>query len=616
MNISLISIIVKYLENTYNYSIAENAKISYHVLYGMAQNPNNLSPLRHSLAHLLAAAVTKLWPGTKRAIGPAVENGFYYDFEFKKPISNADLPMIEKKMLEILSTWGEFKREEITLPRARELFGNEPYKKELVEEFHEKGEVLTTYTSGSYTDLCAGGHVENARDINSHGFALTKIAGAYWRGSAENPMLTRIYGLAFENKEDLDAHLKMLAEAEKRDHRKLGKELDLFVFSDLVGAGLPLFTPKGTLIRNLLDEYVWKLRKVRGYEQVDIPHLTKKDLYETSGHWQKFGEELFKVSTREGHEFAMKPMNCPHHTQIYKRKNWSYRQLPQRYASTTKVYRDEQTGELSGLTRVRAITQDDAHVFCRFSQVKEEIEKIWDIVDEFYAKTAGFSLDVRLSLHDPKQPEKYLGGKDVWERAENELRSIVSGKGVHATEVAGEAAFYGPKIDFVAHDSLGREWQVATIQLDMNLPERFDLYCINEKSEEERIVMLHAAIMGSLERFLATLIEHYGGAFPLWLSPVQVAVIPVGEAHEEYAKEIVRKLRSADIRAELKASGETLGKRIRATKLEKTPYFLVLGDKEKDADLVMVESRGDGQLGTEKIDAFIQKLVAKIIEKK
>ncbi|MBI1999063.1 MAG: threonine--tRNA ligase [Parcubacteria group bacterium] len=381
-----------------------------------------------------------------------------------------------------------------------------------------------------------------------------------------------------------------------RDHRELGRELELFTFSDLVGAGLPLWTPKGTLMRNLLDDFVWELRKKRGYEQVDIPHLTKKDLYETSGHWEKFGEELFHVTSREGHEFALKPMNCPHHTQIYAMRPRSYRELPVRYANTTKVYRDEQTGELGGLVRVRSITQDDAHVFCRREQFAKEIAAIWDIVEEFYG-AFGFPLAPRLSLHDPEHMEKYLGEQALWEEMADSLRDIARGRGVRLHEQFGEAAFYGPKIDFVTTDSIGREWQVATIQLDMNLPERFDLACINENGERERIIMIHAAIMGSLERFMAILIEHYAGAFPFWLSPVQVAVVPVGEAHRGHAERIRATLAEAGVRAKAYSDDETLSKRIREIKTQKIPYFLVIGDKEAAAGCATLESRDAGTLG-------------------
>jgi threonyl-tRNA synthetase len=408
-------------------------------------------------------------------------------------------------------------------------------------------------------------------------------------------MLTRIYGLAFASKESLDQYLMMKEEAEKRDHRKLGKELDLFVFSDLVGGGLPLWTPAGTLLRDLLDGFVWSLRAMRGYERVDIPHLAKKDLYETSGHWDKYKDDLFKITTREGHTFVLKPMNCPHHTQIYNRKQWSYRELPQRYATTTKVYRDEQSGELAGLTRVRAITQDDAHVFCREGQVKEEMAKIWDIINEFYG-AFGFKLTPRLSLHDPKNASAYLGSAEMWQKTEQELRELVKDKGVEAAEALGEAAFYGPKIDFMSSDSLGRTWQVATIQLDMNMPERFDLTCINEKGEKERVVMIHAAIMGSIERFLAVLIEHLGGHFPTWLAPIQLAVLPVANVHEDYAKKVVEGLAQAGMRVKLYDAGETLGKRIREVKTSKLPYFLVIGDKEQESNTLSVEHRsGDKQ---------------------
>jgi len=428
-------------------------------------------------------------------------------------------------------------------------------------------------------------------------------------------MLTRIYGLAFENKEELDAYLKQREEAEKRDHKKLGKELDLFTFSDLVGAGLPLFTPNGTILRDLLDGFVWELRKAAGYVKVDIPHITKKELYETSGHWEKFKDDLFKINTREEHVFAMKPMNCPHHTQIYNRKQWSYKELPQAYAETTKVYRDEQTGELGGLSRVRSITQDDAHVFCRLNQSGEEMRKIYKIVKTFYG-SFGFILKPRLSLHDPKNMQAYLGTEEVWQNSENALRKIIEENGEKAIEALGEAAFYGPKIDFLAKDAIGRDHQVATIQLDMNMPERFNLYCINEKGEQERIVMVHAAIMGSIERFLAVLIEHLAGNFPLWLSPVQVKVIPVRENHNEYAKEIFNLLKENNIRVELDDEEANLGGKVRDAKNNKLPYWIVIGDKEIEANKVTLESRDAGQLGQMSKEELLSKFLEEIKNKK
>lgn len=389
----------------------------------------------------------------------------------------------------------------------------------------------------------------------------------------------------------------------ERDHRTIGKELDLFTFSDLVGSGLPLWTPRGTIIRQELDQFIWEMRSARGYERVTIPHITKKELYEKSGHWQKFADELFKITSREGREYAMKPMNCPHHTQIFDRKPHSYREMPQRYAETTMVYRDEQSGELGGLTRVLSITQDDAHVFCRSGQVKEEFLKIWDIVDTFY-KTFGFTLRVRLSFRDPATPEKYLGTPEIWDKAEAELRAIAEERDADAFDGLGEAALYGPKLDFMAKNVAGREWQVATIQLDMNIPERFDLTCINEKGEKERIVMIHAAIAGSLERCIAVLLEHYDGALPLWLSPVQVAVLPVSEKHAAYAQSVLEQLKTSGIRAELLAD-DPLGKRIRGIKLEKIPCFIVVGDKEVEDDTVTVESNRDGEKATIPLQDFI-----------
>ncbi len=583
------------------------------MLSPMSEN-EHLSHIRHSLAHLLAAAILELYPDTKLTLGPAVDNGFYYDCEFTTPPSETDLSKIENKMREIVKSWKGFEGQEVTPAEARKRFAGNPYKLELIDSIEQKSEKITLYTSGAFTDLCRGGHTDDAKEMRNAGWKLDRIAGAYWRGDEKNKMLTRIYGLAFTTKEELEAYTKQREEAEKRDHKKLGKELDLFTFSDLVGAGLPLWTPKGTMLRNTLDDFVWELRKKEGYQKVEIPHITKKDLYEKSGHWQKFKDELFRINTREKHEFAMKPMNCPHHTQIYARKAWSYRELPQRYANTTMVYRDEQTGELSGLSRVRAITQDDAHVFCRPDQVKEEMGKIWNIIETFYG-AVGFTLTPRLSLHDPKQMEKYLGTPETWEKSEGELRALVQEKEATAIEALGEAAFYGPKVDFMAKDSLGREWQVATIQLDMNMPERFLLEYTTEKGEKDRVVMIHAAIMGSIERYLSIIIEHFAGALPLWLSPVQVKILPVGEKFMDYAKSVHETLVGVGIRSELDMSNETLGKKVRSAKVEKVPYFIVVGEKEMTDKTVTLESRAGGK-DTLPLTDISSRLLKEITDKK
>lgn len=570
---------------------------------------------RHSLAHLLAAAVLELYPDAKNTIGPAIDNGFYYDFEFSTPISDENLKEIEKKMKKILPTWKGFEKKEVSANEARDHFKNNPYKLELIDEIVAKGEPLTLYTSGKFVDLCRGGHTENMSEIGEDSWRLSRVAGAYWRGDEKNKMLTRIYGLAFDTKDELKAYDIKIEEAKKRDHRKIGQEMDLFTFSPLVGPGLPLWTPRGTTIRHELDNFVWELRKAKGYERVTIPHITKKDLYETSGHWAKFQNELFKVSTREGKEYAMKPMNCPHHTQIFNHLQRSYKEMPQRYAETTMVYRDEQSGELGGLTRVLSITQDDSHVFCRANQIKDEFFAIWDMVDTFY-KTFGFTLRVRLSFRDPSTPEKYLGDDNVWNEAQKTLKEIAEERGADYFEAEGEAALYGPKIDFMAMDSLGREHQVATVQLDMNLPERFNLFCINEKGEKERIVMLHCAVMGSIERFSAVLIEHTGGNFPLWLSPTQVKILPIGEAHQDYANNIFERLKLENIRVELDSTNESLGKKIRNAKTEKVPYILVLGDKEVSENKITLESRDSGNLGQLSLDELTSKLNSEIKGKK
>ncbi len=585
----------------------------------MSMNQENLSNKRHSLAHLLAAAVMQLYPESKRTIGPAIDDGFYFDFEFSKPIIESDLEKIEAKMREILPTWSTFERSELTADEAKAEYPGNQYKHELIEEFTKDGEKVSFYKSGDYWDLCRGGHVDNMSEIDPGSFKLTRLAGAYWRGDENNKMLTRIYGLAFDTKEELEAHLAMLEEASKRDHKKIGQQLDLFVFSDLVGGGLPLWTPKGTLLRNLLDNFVWELRSKHGYQKTEIPHITKKDLYETSGHWDKFKDELFRITTREGHEFAMKPMNCPHHTQIYNRKKWSYRELPQSYATTTMCYRDEQSGELAGLSRVRAFTQDDAHVFCRMSQSKEEFMKVWDMVHGFYG-AFGFELKVRLSMRDPENPDAYLGKPEQWETAQQLLREIAAEKKTETFEGVGEAAFYGPKLDFMAKDAIGRQHQVATIQFDFNMPERFDLFCINEQGEQERIVMVHAAIMGSIERFLSVYIEHCAGNFPVWLAPVQAVVLPISDdKHGKFAQEaVIDKLRELipGIRIELDNRSESVGKRIREAATQKIPYLLVVGDKEMESLSVAVRGRGDQDLGVQPIEAFANLLKEEIQNKK
>jgi threonyl-tRNA synthetase len=555
----------------------------------------HVDEIRHSLAHLLAATVVEMYPGAKNAIGPAIEDGFYQDFETPSPITDEDLPKIEARMREILKTWGEFQRREVDVEEARKQFAWNPYKLELIEDFAKSSKQLTFYTSGDFVDLCRGGHVKDAKEINPESFKLTKVSGAYWRGDQNRQQLQRIYGLAFETPKELRAHLTMLEEAKKRDHRKLGQELDLFVFSDLIGPGLPLFTPRGTVLRRQLDNFVQEMRDEYDYQEVYIPHITKKDAYIASGHWKKFEHELFRITTREGHEFAMKPMNCPHHTQLFAARSRSYKELPIRYRETTTCYRDEQTGELSGLSRLRAFTQDDAHVFARTSQVEEEALKIWDIIDRFYG-AFGFELTVRFSTHDPQNTEGYSGEPEKWASTESQLLAIIKSKvGDNYIDGVGEAAFYGPKIDFMANDAIGREHQVATIQLDFNQPEGFDLVCVNEEGERERILMVHAAIMGSIDRFLSVYIEHSAGKFPVWLAPEQIRVVTVNqeEATVAFATELVAKAKRLGLRAVLDNDNESVGKKIRAAELMKVPYTIVVGQKEIETGELVPRIRKD-----------------------
>lgn len=552
---------------------------------------NEISKKRHTLAHLLAAAVLEHYPDTKLTLGPAIDTGFYYDMEFSKPLTDADLPKIEKTMKKLLSEWKEFTHKEVSVDEAREIFVKNPYKLELIEEIAEKGEKITLYTCGRFTDLCRGGHSGNpAEEIDAESFKLDKIAGAYWRGDEKNKMLTRIYGLAFENKGELDAHMEMLAQAKGRDHRKLGKELDLFTFSDLVGPGLPLFTPKGTILRDLIVDKIQGIQKRFGYQKVTIPHITKKELYETSGHWTKFSDELFKVKGMSNVEFVMKPMNCPHHTQIYASKPRSYKDLPLRYMETGVVYRDEQAGELLGLARVRAISQDDGHLFVRPDQIEEEITNIVSIIKEFYTslgmwKEGGFW--VSLSVRDPKTPEKYLGEPELWDESENILENIAKKNNLPYKRVEGEAAFYGPKLDFMFFDALGRERQLGTAQLDFNMPKRFGLEYTDKDGLKKTPAMIHRAVAGSLERFLAIAIEHFNGQFPFWLSPIQVALVPIKDNHETFAREVHEKMTENGIRAEFMTAG--LGKSVREAKSQKIPYTMVIGDKEIESNKFKLE---------------------------
>lgn len=577
---------------------------------------DQLFRIRHSAAHLMAAAVLKLYPGAKLGTGPATEEGFFYDIQTDKPLTVKDLAAIETEMRALVDSKHAFSCTMLSVDDAlaRAQKAGQPYKAKLIEQLKAEGNKEVSYyaTGDVFEDLCEGPHVENASEVGA--FKLLSVAGAYWKGDETNPQMNRIYGTAFATQAELDEFLTMRDEAKKRDHKKLGVELDLFTWSDLVGPGLPLFTPRGTAMIEVLDNFVWQLRKERGYVRVEIPHITKKALYEKSGHWDKFKDELFKITSREGHEFALKPMNCPHHTQIFARRPHSYRELPVRYANTTTCYRDEQTGELAGLVRTRAFTQDDAHVFARSSQVRGEVSAIWEIIEEFYG-AVGFTPRVRLSLSDPKHPEKYLGSRDVWDQAESEMRAVAHAKKVEPEEVIGEAAFYGPKLDFLAKDSLGRETQVATIQLDMQQPERFNLNCIDESGKKERVVMIHAAIMGSIGRYLAIMIEHFNGAFPVWMAPVQVSVVPVGEEQQEAALALAKQLDEAGVRAEVHTAGQTLGKRIRQAETMKVPYVAVLGAKEQAAGTVSVRRHGKGDLGALKVDAFVTQVTTENREK-
>lgn len=588
----------------------------------------SIETIRHSAAHLMAAAIKRLIPEAKFGVGPVVENGFYYDIDIGRAVTPEDLKQIKDTMIKIFKENPEFERQEMPIDEAIALFEKmgQPYKVELLRDLKTRGttavsadeagdldpsnvSTVSVYTTGDFTDLCRGPHVEKAKDIGT-AWKLNKIAGAYWRGKSENPQMQRIYGLCFSTKEELAEYETMMVEAEKRDHRKLGTELDLFTFSQLVGSGLPLFTAKGAMMRQLLTDFIWDLMKPYGYERVWIPHIAKTDLYKTSGHWDKFEDDLFHVSSKKTDDaFVLKPMNCPHHTQIYAGRPRSYRDLPIRMSEVTSVYRDENTGQLAGLTRVRSITQDDAHVFCRPDQVMEEALAIYHIAERFYA---GFGMSfhrIRLSVRDPQHPEKYLGSAEVWENAEQTLKQVMESVGKTVEVGEGEAAFYGPKLDFMTKDAIGREWQLATIQLDFNLPERFELEYTDTDGAKKRPVMVHRAILGSVERFMGVMIEHFAGAFPVWLSPIQVRVLSVAERHAEYAQTLVRELQAAGLRVECDDSNESVGKKIRNAEGSKVPYALVVGDKEASGEALTVRIRGQkDQIELTKAD-FIERVL-------
>lgn len=575
-----------------------------------------LQGLRHSAAHLLAAAVAELWPSAKRTIGPAIDTGFYYDFDFgTTKISETDFPAIEAKMQELVKGWTEFSHREVTTDEALVYFKDNEYKQELINEFAGEGSTLTFYTSGNFTDLCRGGHTEKPSEVLKH-FKLLTIAGAYWRGDEKNKMLTRVYGTAFFAAEDLTTYLTQLEEARKRDHRRLGKELDLFVFSDLVGPGLPLYTPKGALVRRELQKFVNELQQGIGYQEVWTPQVTKADLFKTSGHYDKYKEDMFHVrSNYSEEEFFLKPMNCPMHTQLFASRARSYRDLPLRYSDFANLYRDERPGELSGLTRLRAFSQDDAHCFCREDQIEAEFMNVAKVIAQAIAKF-GMTYWVRLSLWDPNNQAKYLGSPEVWERAQVKLESIVQRIGVEYKRVEGDAAIYGPKMDFIAVDALGREWQISTIQLDFIQPERFELEYTDADGQKKRPVMIHRAILGSPERFMGLLIEHTAGAFPVWLAPVQVLLAPVSsEKHGAGAEALAAEWRQAGIRVEVDTANETVGKKVRNASAQKIPYIVVAGDRELAGEPLSVKVLGQEEPLVISAADFVARVVSETRER-
>lgn len=561
----------------------------------------------HSSAHLLAEALEALYPGVKFGIGPPIENGFYYDVDLgDRPFGEDDLAKVEAKMIELARKNSVFNRQEVSKAEALDFFGKkgDAYKLELIGGLEDGS--ITFYHQGNFTDLCRGPHIPHTGFIKA--VKLLNVAGAYWRGDEKNKMLTRIYGITFPKQKELEEYVVMLEEARKRDHRKLGKELELFAFSENVGMGLPLWLPKGTVLRERLEQFMRKAQIKAGYDPVVSPHIGSKALYVTSGHWEKYGKDSFRPiqTPNEGEEFMLKPMNCPHHCEMYKVKPRSYRDLPIRFAEFGTVYRYEQSGELHGLTRVRGFTQDDAHIFCRPDQVKEEFIKVIDLVLHVFTSLGFEHYTAQVSLRDPANKEKYIGEDALWDRAEREIQEAADERGLKTVAVKGEAAFYGPKLDFMVKDALGRSWQLGTIQVDYQLPQRFELEYISSDNQKHRPVMIHRAPFGSLERFVAVLIEHCAGNFPLWLSPDQVAVLPISERFNEYGAKVIQELKNLDIRGYLDDRNEKIGRKIRDAEVQKVPFMLIVGEKEAADNKVAVRRHGKGDEGSVSLAEFIQ----------
>ena len=569
-------------------------------------DPEGKATVWHSSAHLMAEAIEQLYTGVKFGIGPSIENGFYYDVDFgTNVITEEDLAKIEKRMMELASQKQAFERVDVSKAEAMKHFTDkgDEYKQELISELEDG--TITYYKTGTFTDLCRGPHIPDTSCIKA--IKLLSIAGAYWRGDEKRKQLTRIYGITFLKKKELEEYLVLLEEAKKRDHRKLGKELELFMFSEMVGKGLPMWLPKGTALRLRLQEFLTKIQKQYGYEQVMTPHIGNKQLYETSGHWDHYGHDSFQPITtpEEGEVYLLKPMNCPHHCMIYKWQPRSYKDLPLRLAEFGTVYRYEQSGELHGLTRVRSFTQDDAHIFCRPDQVKDEFIRVMEIIEIIFKALKFDNFEAQISLRDPEDTEKYVGTDENWERAEAAIVEACKEKGLPAVVEYGEAAFYGPKLDFMVKDALGRRWQLGTIQVDYNLPERFDLSYIGSDNEKHRPVMVHRAPFGSMERFVAVLLEHCAGDFPLWLTPDQVMILPVSEKYHDYAEKLNELLKRNEIRTLIDMRSEKIGRKIRDAEMKKVPYMLIVGEKEMNENAVSVRKHGQGDLGSMSVEDFI-----------